>query len=53
MDVGIGNENEPMTPKTKLGWFISGERRNANNTVTQTRFPRNLIPKISFYSFSI
>ena len=47
MDIGVGNENEPMAPKSKLGWVILGERQNANNTVTQTRFPRNLIPKTS------
>ena len=34
MDIGVGNENEPMAPKSKLGWVIFGERHNANNTVT-------------------
>ena len=34
MDIGVGNENEPMAPKSKLGWVILGERQNANNTVT-------------------
>ena len=34
MDIGVGNENEPMAPKSKLGWVIFGERQNANNTVT-------------------
>ena len=48
MDIGIGNENEPMAPKSKLGWVIVGERQNANNNVTYTRFSRNLIPKTSF-----
>ena len=22
IDIGVGNENEPMTPKTKRGWVI-------------------------------
>ena len=34
MDIGVGNENEPMAPKSKVGWVIFGERQNANNTVT-------------------
>ena len=34
MDICVGNENEPMVPKSKLGWVILGERQNANNTVT-------------------
>ena len=34
MDIGAGNENEPMTPISKLGWVIFGERQNANNTIT-------------------
>ena len=34
MDIGVGNENEPMAPKSKLDWIIFGERQNANNTVT-------------------
>ena len=34
MEIGVGNENEPMVPKSKLGWVIFGERQNANNTVT-------------------
>ena len=33
MDKGVRNQNEPMAPKTKLGWVIFGERQNANNTV--------------------
>ena len=48
MNLGVGNKNEPMAPKTKHGWVILGERQNANNTVTKMRFPRNLIPKTSF-----
>ena len=48
MNLGVGNENEPMAPKTKHGWVIFGERQNANNTVTKMRFRRNLIPKTSF-----
>ena len=32
MYIGVGNENEPMAPKSKLGWIIFGERQNANNT---------------------
>ena len=34
MNIGVGNENEPMAPKSKLGWVIFGEHQNANNTVT-------------------
>ena len=34
MDIGVGNENEPMAPKSKLGWVIFGEGQNADNTVT-------------------
>ena len=34
MDIGVGNENEPMAPKSKVGWVIFGERQNANTTVT-------------------
>ena len=34
MGIGVGNENEPMAPKTKLGWVIFRESQNANNTVT-------------------
>ena len=34
MDIGVGNENEPMAPKSKVGWVIFGESQNANNTVT-------------------
>ena len=48
IDIGVGNENEPVAPKPKLGWVIFGDRQNTNNTVTYTRFPRNLIPKTLF-----
>ena len=34
MDISLGNKNEPMAPKSKLGWVIFGKRQNANNTVT-------------------
>ena len=27
LDIGVGNENEPMTPKTKLGLVIFGDVR--------------------------
>ena len=48
IDIGVGNENEPVAPKPKRGWVIFGDRQNTNNTVTYTRFPRNLIPKTLF-----
>ena len=34
MFISLGNKNEPMAPKSKLGWVIFGESQNANNTVT-------------------
>ena len=30
MDIRVGNENEPVAPKTKLGLVTFGERQNTN-----------------------
>ena len=34
MDIRIGNENEPMAPKAKLGWAFLGNVRVLINTLT-------------------
>ena len=49
MDLGVGNENEPVAPKTKLVLVLFlGNVRIIINTL---HFSRNLIPKIPFQSF--
>ena len=41
----VGNENEPVAPKTKLGWVIFGERQNTNKYPNITPFSKEFDPE--------
>ena len=50
MGIRVGNENEPVEPKTKLGWVIFGERQNTNEYSNIKAFfkefdPENIVSK--------
>ena len=45
MDIRIGNENEPMTPKTKLGWAFLGNTNNTNKYLNINAFSKEFDPE--------
>ena len=45
MDKCVGNKNEPVVSKTKLGWVIFGERQNTNKYPNISPFSKEYDPE--------
>ena len=47
----VRNKNEPVAPKTKLGWVIFRERQNTKKYPNINAFSREFDPENIFQSF--
>ena len=45
MDIRVGNKDEPVAPKTKLGWVIFGKRQNTDKKPNINAFSKKLDPE--------